>query len=109
MSLYKIFPRKYSKSHEAPKARHKETEAADFRFSILIFRGTDQRPITAGTVPCVWKEFNHILPMSAMNLKGIVNYIMTENSDGIDLDDADLNGDGKVNVVDLVLLINKMK
>ncbi len=47
--------------------------------------------------------------MSAMNLKGIVNYIMTENSDGIDLDDADLNGDGKVNVVDLVLLINKMK
>lgn len=57
----------------------------------------------------VWKEFNHILPMSAMNLKGIVNYIMTENSDGLNLDDADLNGDGKVNVVDLVLLINKMK
>jgi len=37
MSLYRLFPRKYSKFHEAPKARHKETEAADFRFSILIF------------------------------------------------------------------------
>ena len=38
MSLYRIFPRKYSKSHEAPQARHKETEAlADFRFLFSSF------------------------------------------------------------------------
>ena len=43
------------------------------------------------------------------DVEALRNYIMTGNSDGIDMSNADLNGDGKVNVVDLVLLINKMK
>ena len=43
------------------------------------------------------------------NAAAIIKYIMTGNSDGIDLDKADLNGDHQVNVADLVLLINKMK
>ena len=43
------------------------------------------------------------------DVEALKNYIMTGNSDGIDLNNADLNGDDKVNVVDLVLLINKMK
>ena len=36
-------------------------------------------------------------------------YILTGKTDGINLDNTDMNGDGKADVADLVLLINKMK
>ena len=61
----------------------------------------------------VWNEFINIFPVSKRDIvkgiKIITDYIMTGNSDGINLDDFDQNGDDKVNVVDLVLTINKLK
>ena len=43
------------------------------------------------------------------DIKTVVDYIMTGKEDGINLGNADLNGDSKVNAADLVLLINKLK
>ena len=43
------------------------------------------------------------------DITAIEDYILTGKTDGINLGNADLNGDGKVDVADLVLLINKMK
>ena len=61
----------------------------------------------------VWNEFKNIFPMSKKDIlkcfKIIRDYIMTGNCDGINLDDVDQNDDGKVNVADLVLIINKLK
>lgn len=61
----------------------------------------------------VWNEFQHIVPMSKKDIlkcfKIIRDYIMTGNCDGINLDDVDQNDDGKVNVADLVLIINELK
>ena len=43
------------------------------------------------------------------DIAAVVNYIMTGNRDGFFYNNADLNGDTKVNAADLVLLINQLK
>lgn len=43
------------------------------------------------------------------DVKAVSDYILTSNANGIDLNAADLNGDGKVNAADLVLMISMMK
>lgn len=47
--------------------------------------------------------------VNADDIKAVVDYIITGKTAGFNLGNADLNGDGKVDVADLVLLINKMK
>ena len=87
-----------------------------------VFEGVDKKTcflyVPDGSVDLykaapVWNEFINIFPVSKRDIvkgiKIITDYIMTGNSDGINLDDFDQNGDDKVNVVDLVLTINKLK
>ena len=87
-----------------------------------VFEGVDKKTcflyVPDGSVDLykaapVWNEFKNIFPVSkrdiVKSIKIITDYIMTGNSDGINLDDFDQNGDDKVNVVDLVLTINKLK
>jgi sorbitol-specific phosphotransferase system component IIA len=47
--------------------------------------------------------------VNADDIKAVVDYIMTGKTVGFNFDNADLNGDKKVNAADLVLLINKVK
>lgn len=47
--------------------------------------------------------------VDADDIKTVVDYIMTGKTVGFNFDNADLNGDKKVNAADLVLLINKVK
>ena len=47
-------------------------------------------------------------PNGMTNMTNII-YILTGKTDGINLDNTDMNGDGKADVADLVLLINKVK
>jgi len=61
------------------------------------------------TVEAVKGDVNHDGHVDQSDIKAVVDYIMTGKTDGIYLDNADLNEDKKVNTTDLVLLINKVK
>ena len=67
-----------------------------------------------------WCEFKHIKELKsgdanndgkldADDIKAVVDYILTGKTDGFDFENADLNGDKKVDAADLVMLINKVK
>lgn len=43
------------------------------------------------------------------DIKAVVDYILTGKTDAFDFENADLNGDKKVDAADLVMLINKVK
>ena len=47
--------------------------------------------------------------VNADDIKAVVDYIMTGKTVGFNFDNANLNGDKKVDAADLVLLINKVK
>ena len=61
------------------------------------------------TVKVVKGDVNHDGKVSTTDVKAVADYIMTGKTDGFDFDNADQNGDKKVDVADLVLLIDKVK
>ena len=60
-------------------------------------------------LPVLKGDANHDGKVDETDIQPVIDYIMTGKTDGFYFDNANLNGDTKVDAADLVLLINKVK
>ena len=60
-------------------------------------------------IPAMPGDANGNGNLDAEDVQAVVDYIMGKDSHGLVFKNADLNGDGKVDVTDIVMLVNMVK